>query len=77
VDAVIGVGPLSKELVDGAREEGLAADAAWHFEDAPAAVDAVGDLVRPGDAVLVKASRGVQLETVVDALVARFGGGVA
>ena len=77
VDAVIGVGPLSKELVDGAREGGLAADAAWHLEDAPAAVEAVGDLVRPGDAVLVKASRGVQLETVVDALVARFGGGVA
>jgi UDP-N-acetylmuramyl pentapeptide synthase len=29
--------------------------------------------VSPGDAVLVKASRGVRLEAVVDALVARFG----
>jgi hypothetical protein len=29
--------------------------------------------VAPGDAVLVKASRGVQLEQLVDALVARFG----
>ena len=32
-------------------------------------------LVGPADAVLVKASRGVRLETVVDALVARFGRG--
>jgi UDP-N-acetylmuramyl pentapeptide synthase len=32
----------------------------------------VPDLVRPGDAVLVKASRSVKLEAVVDALVARF-----
>ena len=34
-------------------------------------------LVRPGDAVLVKASRGVRLEAVVDALAARFGEGEA
>ncbi len=77
VDAVVGVGPLSKEIVAGAREAGLAADAAWHFEDAATAGEAVADLVRPGDAVLVKASRGLQLEKVVDAIVVRFGGGEA
>ena len=31
-------------------------------------------IVRPGDAVLVKASRGVELERVVDGLVAALGG---
>jgi hypothetical protein len=35
----------------------------------------VKDLVAPGDAVLVKASRGVRLETVVNALRARFADG--
>ena len=38
---------------------------------------ALAGLVRPGDAVLVKASRGVRLEAVVDALAARFGEGEA
>ena len=33
----------------------------------------VASLTSPGDAVLVKASRGVHLEQVLDALVARFG----
>jgi UDP-N-acetylmuramoyl-tripeptide--D-alanyl-D-alanine ligase len=77
VDVVVGVGPLAKEIVAGAREAGLPEDATVHFDDATAAAAAVGDLVRPGDAVLVKASRGIQLEKVVDALAARFEGGGA
>jgi UDP-N-acetylmuramoyl-tripeptide--D-alanyl-D-alanine ligase len=74
VDAVVGVGPLAREIVAGAREAGLAEDALVHFDDSAAAAAAVGDLVRPGDAVLVKASRGIRLETVVEALVSRYGG---
>jgi UDP-N-acetylmuramoyl-tripeptide--D-alanyl-D-alanine ligase len=77
VDAVVGVGPLSKEIVAGAREAGLAEEALVHFGDATLAAAAVGDFVRPGDAVLVKASRGIQLERVVAAIAARFGGGEA
>jgi UDP-N-acetylmuramoyl-tripeptide--D-alanyl-D-alanine ligase len=77
VDVVVGVGPLSKEIVAGAREAGLAEDALVHFDDATAAAAAAGDLLRSGDAVLVKASRGIQLEKVVDAITSRFGGGEA
>ena len=42
--------------------------------DADDAVRAATPIVRPGDAVLVKASRGVELERVVDGLVAALGG---
>jgi UDP-N-acetylmuramoyl-tripeptide--D-alanyl-D-alanine ligase len=73
VDLVVGIGPLAREIGEGAREGGLAAAGLAHFEDAGTARAAVADLVAPGDAVLVKASRGLRLEQVVDALAARFG----
>ena len=73
VDAVVGVGPLAKEIVEGAREAGVAADSLHHFATAADAAEALPDLVRPGDAVLVKASRAVKLEAAVEALTALFG----
>ena len=77
VDLVVGVGPLASEIVEGARRAGIPAASLHHFPTAADAAAAVPDLVRPGDAVLVKGSRGVRLETVVDAIVARFGEGRA
>jgi len=73
VDVVVGIGPLAEQIVLGAREAGLPAQALVHFADAQSAKDAVASLVTPGDAVLVKASRGMRLEQVIDALAARFG----
>jgi UDP-N-acetylmuramoyl-tripeptide--D-alanyl-D-alanine ligase len=73
VDVLAAVGPLAASFLEGARTAGLPASARHHFADAAAAAAAVPDLVRAGDAVLVKGSRGVRLEAVVDALVIRFG----
>jgi UDP-N-acetylmuramoyl-tripeptide--D-alanyl-D-alanine ligase len=77
VDVVVGVGPLSREILAGAREAGLPAASLHHFPASAEAVLALPGLVRPGDAVLVKASRGIHLEAVVDAIAARFGEGEA
>jgi UDP-N-acetylmuramoyl-tripeptide--D-alanyl-D-alanine ligase len=74
VDVLIAVGPLAKELVEGAREAGLNGGGLHHLASAAEAALAARAIVAAGDAVLVKASRGVQLEAVVDALVSRFGG---
>jgi UDP-N-acetylmuramoyl-tripeptide--D-alanyl-D-alanine ligase len=63
VDVLVTVGGL-------AREMGPAFDGpVVAVPDAAAAADAVRELVRPGDLVLVKASRGVALEAVTGALV--------
>jgi len=43
------------------------------FPTAEDAVNGLPDLVKPGDLVLVKASRAERLERVLDALRARFG----
>ena len=61
------VGAGARPAAEVARERGLTVVDA---PDAAAALDAVRGLARPGDAVLVKASRAVGLEVVADALVA-------
>ncbi len=69
--------PSPSEIVEGAREAGIPAASLHHFATAEDAAAALEGLLRPGDAVLVKGSRGVKLEAVVDAIVARFGEGRA
>jgi len=77
VDLVLGVGPLAEGIVEGAREAGIPAGSLRHFATAADAVAALPEVLRPGDVILVKASRGVKLEAVVDAIAARFGEGKA
>ena len=66
IDALIASGPLSRTLAQGARAAGMTA--VHEAADAPAAAAELLALVRPGDVVLVKGSRGMRLERVVQAL---------
>ena len=69
-----GVGGDAAGIVRGALAAGLARDAITVVADPAAAVDALRDELVAGDVVLVKASRGIELERVVDGLVAALGG---
>lgn len=65
-------GDPARQLGDAARLAGLADDAVHHVADAEAAASLVTSVVEPGDTVLVKGSRGIGLERVVDRLKAEL-----
>jgi UDP-N-acetylmuramoyl-tripeptide--D-alanyl-D-alanine ligase len=73
VDAVFGVRGHAEQMVAGAIVGGIAREDTAFFTSAEEAAAALPALVRAGDALLIKGSRGVQMEKVVTALVARFG----
>ena len=66
IDLLVAVGQPASALAAGARGTALVVRA---VPDAAAAAALLADQVRPGDAVLVKASRAVGLERVADELV--------
>ena len=70
VDRLIGVRGLARELIEGARSAGLS-DVQF-AKDSDEAAEIVAGTVRPGDVVLVKGSRGVRTEKVIEKLLEKF-----
>ena len=66
VDVLWGVRGLATELVAGAREAGM--EAARFFATTDEAAAALTEEVRAGDLLLVKGSRGVHMERIIEAL---------
>jgi UDP-N-acetylmuramoyl-tripeptide--D-alanyl-D-alanine ligase len=73
VEVLWGVRGHALALVEAAREAGMQEESARFFESAEEAAEALADFVRAGDLVLVKGSRGVHTEKVVEALKGRHG----
>ena len=74
VDALIAVGGVpAAALADAAIRAGLPRASVQHFTTSEEAADAAAALVAPGDLVLVKGSRGVRTDRVVDRLKAERG----
>ncbi len=68
VDLLVVVGTEAAEIAEGARAAGLEPERVVVAVDGEAALDALRPRLGPGDVVLVKASRGIALDRLVDAL---------
>ena len=69
LDRLVCVGELARNIADAAQESGFEAAHITCVEDGAAALACVRDYVSAGDAVLVKASHFMGLDTVVEGLV--------
>jgi UDP-N-acetylmuramoyl-tripeptide--D-alanyl-D-alanine ligase len=73
LDILIAVGgPPARTLADAAIAEGMAAANVLHVASKQEAAELAGSRVRPGDLVLVKGSRGIGTDFVVERLKAEF-----
>lgn len=72
IDLLIGVRGLARELVAGACEGGMSQEFATFCESPQQAAELVAREARAGDLILVKGSRGVKTEAVVERLKQEF-----
>ena len=73
-DVLVCIGEAAAAIADGAVQAGMKASAAHCVADRDAALALLRAELRPGDRVLCKASRAVQLDRLVDRLVAELAG---
>ena len=77
VDGLVVVGAGATGIARGAQEAGLPSDALAIAADREAALSVLRERLAPGDVVLVKASRGIELDLLVDTLRAELAAGTA
>lgn len=68
VDILISIGENSKFISDEAIKLGLNSCNVYHFNNKEIAIEKLSDIINKDDVVLVKASRGMQLENIVQYL---------
>lgn len=72
VQILVAVGPLARHLLDGWHSRALPHQRALYFESAQHAWSPLLWEVRPGDAVLLKGSRAMRLETITENIAAHL-----
>jgi UDP-N-acetylmuramoyl-tripeptide--D-alanyl-D-alanine ligase len=68
VDLLITVGPRARIIAREAMAVGLPADRVWVCDSNAEAIEILRRILKPGDVVLVKGSRGLRMEEIVNAL---------
>ncbi len=72
LDAVVGIRGAAREIVRGAVESGMKDSQVHFFSDMDAAAAFISNEVRKGDLLLVKGSRGVHMEKIVEFLLSQY-----
>ena len=72
IDCIVAVQGNAVQIANGAIAAGMPASQAHFFPDSSAAAAFVAGIVQPGDLVLVKGSRGVKMERIVESLRAKY-----
>jgi UDP-N-acetylmuramoyl-tripeptide--D-alanyl-D-alanine ligase len=62
-------------MLDAAKRSGLQDDAAFFFDEATPAGELIRSMAQPGDAILFKGSRGVHVESALEAFLGTQLGG--
>jgi len=73
-DLLVTVGTLSLHIADGAKSSGMHAGRIFSFPDSEEAAEHIAGLLQDGDLVLVKGSRGIRTEKIVEKIKNIFGG---
>ena len=73
IDRLVGVSGLASELVAAAIENGMTPEKAGFCRTPEEAAEALIAETTPGDLILVKGSRGIRTERVIEKLRAEFG----
>lgn len=66
IDVIVCIGKLAKQMAEGAREEG--AKEVYYFENKQKFLEEASRILKEGDAVLLKASHGMEFEKLLEAL---------
>ncbi|HET9401797.1 MAG TPA: UDP-N-acetylmuramoyl-tripeptide--D-alanyl-D-alanine ligase [Candidatus Acidoferrales bacterium] len=74
LDWIIGVRGHASEMIEGAIAAGYPAKRTKVFSDSAEAAKFLSEFAQPGDLILVKGSRGVRMERIVEAIAATRGG---
>lgn len=67
-DILVTIGRLAEDMARGARSAGMPGDRVLSFADSEAAAAAILDIAAAGDLILVKGSRGMKAERIVETL---------
>jgi UDP-N-acetylmuramoyl-tripeptide--D-alanyl-D-alanine ligase len=75
INVLVGIRGAACYMLDAAKRSGMQDDAAFFFHEAIPAGELLRTLARPGDAILFKGSRGVHVESALEAFLGTSSGG--